>query len=294
MKYFLFFFSVFSLCSCRNTPVRFMFQNAVGLNLNPAGCSILDLGGASRMCERVRIEKPDLFFQVGPAFSMVIPRADVSTEQVSKLQRALVLTWNEAHVSFYSVDGEDLGSGLKSFLEVTSQKTFSLLSTNIRDRQGKPPFNLFQKTDWNEASFLFLGFTTPKSASRISDWQAVPFKDALESLNPILKENAQAQIVVLGSLSQSQRQEILNLIAQPVYFLGGSLEEDNTTEWIPMGGGSFWGKAVDLGRGMGKIEWNSAPSMAFKTEFSSKGLRKDLDAVNQCTKIIEDALGSSR
>ncbi|NBT57531.1 hypothetical protein EBT16_01990, partial [bacterium] len=119
-------------------------------------------------------------------------------------------------------------------------------------------------------------------------------KESLADLAPTVKDQAPANWIVLGSLSAAQRKEIAALIAGPAFFIGGSLEEENTTAWEPMGPNSFWGKAADLGRGMGKIEWNSAPTGGSKSMFTSKGLRKDLDAGNQCSKIVNELFGSSQ
>lgn len=272
---------------------RFMFQNGVGLNLESAGCSILDLGGAGRMCERVRGENPDLLFQVGPAFSFLIPK-DVSYEKQDGLRRALIKVWNAAGVSFYSVDAADLSPGLEAFTRQLKSRSFAFLSTNLRDKSGKSPFQLSHKVFWKNHLFIFLSFSSPQRLSDSKDWQALTFKDALAELGPLLNENPSAQLMILGALGPLQREELSKLLGRPAYFVGGALEEENSTEWSPFGFGAFWGKAVDLGRGMGTIQWNSAPSGELTSQFSSKGLRKDLDAANQCTKIINEVFGSSR
>lgn len=270
-----------------------MFQNGVGLNLEAAGCSILDLGGAGRMCERVRTENPDLFFQVGPAFSFLIPK-EVSSEKRDLLRQALIKVWNSSGVKLYSVDSLDLSPSLESFLKITESKKFSLLSTNIRDKKGSAPFSLYQKLNWNKHVFIFLSFTGPKEPTESIDWRAISFKGALNDLGSLLSENASAQLLILGSLSPSQREELATALGRKAYFVGGTLEEENSTEWMPISSGSFWAKAVDLGRGIGTIQWNSAASGALGSQFSSKGLRKDLDAANQCTKVVNEVLGSSR
>jgi hypothetical protein len=270
-----------------------MFQNGVSLNLEAAGCSILDLGGVGRMCERVRVEKPDLFFQVGPAFSFLVPK-EVSSEERDKLRKTLVKVWNASGVKFYAVDSLDLSPSLESFTRITDAKKFSLLSTNIRDRKGAAPFSVYQRFDWNNQAFIFLSFTSPQKPIDSQDWQALNFKEALGELAPFLSENPSAQLLILGALSPLQREELSTLLGRKTYFVGGALEEENSTEWSPFGSGSFWGKAVDLGRGVGTIQWNSAPSGELTSQFSSKGLRKDLDAANQCTKIVHEVFGSSR
>jgi len=271
---------------------RFMFQNGVGLNLESAGCSILDLGGAGRMCERVRAETPDLLFQVGPAFSFLIPK-DVSVEKQGELRRALVKVWNAAGVGFYSVDAADLSPTLEAFTRQLKSRSFAFLSTNLRDTSGKSPFPLSYKVFWKNHVFIFLSFSSPQRLSDSKDWQALAFKDALAELGPVLIENPSAQVMILGALSSSQREELSTLLSRKAYFIGGTLEEENSTEWTPLNSESFWGKAVDLGRGVGTIQWNSAPSGGLTSLFSSKGLRKDLDAANQCTKIINEVFGSS-
>lgn len=294
MNFLFVFLLISTLVSCTKKEYRFLFQNGVGLNLDSAGCSILDLGGVGRMCERVRNEKPDLFFQVGPAFSPLVPKAELSADKIPELRKALVRIWNESAVTFYSVDGLDLNPNLKSFETAVGLRKFEVLSTNLRSKEGKPPFKLFYKTSWREADFLFLSFMSPKGHTGSSDWKALSFKDSVEEIAEVLKETQRARLIVLGSLSATEREEIAKLIGRPAYFVGGTLDEENSTEWLAMDSGSFWGKAVDLGRGMGMIKWSSAPTMGLKTEFSSKGLRKDLDAVNQCTKIANEVLGSSR
>ena len=294
MRLFFLIAAFLTLVSCtKKDPPRFMFQNGVGLNLESAGCSILDLGGAGRMCERIRTEKPDLFFQVGPAFSFLVPK-EASSDERDKGRQALIKVWNASGVKFYSVDSLDLSPSLESFTRITDAKKFSLLSTNIRDRKGAAPFSVYQRFDWNNQAFIFLSFTSPQRPIDSQDWQALTFKEALGELAPFLSENPSAQLMILGTLSPSQREELSGLLGRKAYFIGGALEEENSTEWSPFGSGSFWGKAVDLGRGVGTIQWNSAPSGELTSLFSSKGLRKDLDAANQCTKIINEVLGSSR
>lgn len=300
---FFFISIVLLIASCKENEIqlkssrsdlKFLFQNAVALNLSPAGCSILDLGGAGRMCARVTNENPDLVFQVGPAFSPLVPRVELSTEKIIELRKALVQIWNHAGVRFYSVDGLDLVPSLKSFQDSVEKRGFSLLSTNLRTKFGKSPFQSFQIVSWGDQEFIFLGFTSPLQPPEPSGWESIPFQQSLSELTGLFKEHPKAHLLILGSLPASERQEILNLLKRPAYFIGGSLEEENSTEWLSLGPNYFWGKAVDLGRGMGMIQWDSVPTASFRSQFSSKGLRKELDAENQCTKIVDKALSPSR
>lgn len=278
-------------CLKKKTPVApeaypvFMFQNGVGLSFGQAGCSLMDLGGIGRLCKKRELTPTDLFLQVGPAFSFLIPPTEeVSEQKVSEWRKKLLGVWELTGVSLYAVDSKDLEPSLARFQSDLEGHKIPVISTNLRNHQGKTPFQTFQRIQIKNRAFLFLSFSEPGKIG--SDWNAIGFKEALTAVSSELQNLGNTQLVVLGNLNSDQRKELALLINKPVAFLGGPLQEMNPTEWIAVSETAWWAKAADLGRGVGLIYWDSAANSNGMGKFIAQGLGKELDASNQCTDLL--------
>ena len=264
-------------------PVVLMFQNGVGLEFGQAGCSILDLGGASRLCSFLDSNSSDLFFQVGPAFSSpFLDQSEALNAPISEQRKTLLKIWQKVNTQFYSVDAKDLTPSLEGFLSDTADRKLTFLSSNLKRLNGSSPFEtyFYKKIENNE--FLFLSFSAQLKSKGPSDWKMISFSEALAQLEPVLIQYPLAQIFILGSLTPSERAALSKLLARPSYFLGGALNEINPTSWSSLGKRHFWAKAADLGRGIGLIYWESS-----SPRFVAKSLKKEMDATNQCSHWIE-------
>lgn len=263
----------------------FMFQNGVGLSFGQAGCSLMDLGGIGRLCKKRELTPTDLFLQVGPAFSFLIPPDEAATEQmISERRKKLLKVWDLAGVSLYAVDLKDLEPSLMGFQSDTQGHKLPFISTNLRNLEGRPPFQAFQRMHIKNQDFLFLSFSEPEKTG--SDWKTLSFEEALTAVASELQNLGDARLVVLGNLNAQQRTQLALLIQKPVVFLGGPLQEMNPTGWKAVSEISWWAKAADLGRGVGLIYWDSAANSKGVGRFAAQELGKALDASNQCTELL--------
>lgn len=262
-----------------------MFQNGVGLSFGQAGCSLMDLGGIGRLCKKRELTPTDLFLQVGPAFSFLIPPTEAGTEQkISDWRKKLLGVWEIAGVSLYAVDSKDLEPSLTRFqADLEGHKT-PFISTNLRTLDGNPPFQTFQRIQIKNRDFLFLSFSEPGKIG--SDWKTLSFEEAILAVASELQNLGSAQLLVLGNLNAQQRMQLAPLIKKPVVFLGGPLQEMNPTQFEAVSETAWWAKAADLGRGIGLVYWDSAANSNSMGRFIAQGLGKELDATNQCTDLL--------
>ena len=263
----------------------FMFQNGVGLNFGQAGCSLIDLGGIGRLCKKIELTPTDLFLQVGPAFSFLIPPAEeVSEKKISEWRKKLLKVWELAGVALYAVDLRDLEPSLMGFQSDIKGHKLPFISTNLRNLEGKPPFQTFQRMQIKKQEFLFLSFSEPDKTG--SDWKTLSFEETLNAVSSELQNLGDARLVVLGNLNAQQRTQLALLIKKPVVFLGGPLQEMNPTRWESVSETAWWAKAADLGRGVGLIYWDSAANSNGVGRFAAQELGKELDASNQCADLL--------
>ena len=277
---------------------KLRFQNMLGLKLYYAGCSFQNLGGVERMCQFAGENPADLVFQVGPSFSELLGDPETAKERESK-RNALWKIWKIQKVGFYSVDARDLAPSLTFFKNSHRGSSIALLSSNLLSKKGEFLFEPFLIKEFLGKKIVFLSFSEALEIHKEKSWKVESIEASFKRIKNDIESQADL-FYILGSLSHNTRNQISSLTLKPILFLGGALEENNSTSLEPLGSKDFLAKAASFGRGfseiaIGKYEtnfWGKSPQIilgGLDHSFWSYLLEPGDLKFNECSKALETA-----
>lgn len=231
-------------------PLEIRVQNMLGLQTKATGCSLGNLGGIHLMTEHSKAHPVDLTIEVGPAFHPILS-GPFSKIELLEERKSIWNQWREQKVDLYAVDALDLSPSLDEFKK-DSPSSILLLSTNLVDPKTKKP--LFEpfwivKTQGKVIGFLGL---TEGSSDETNEWSikepVIAFTEALH-----LFPDKVDLIYVLGALSPATRTKISSLSQTPLLFLGGTVQERNTTRLLSLDSKHFFARTPAFGTGFSEI-----------------------------------------
>lgn len=248
------------------------------------------------MCQFAQNHPADWVFQIGPSFTEMLGDPETVQERESK-RRALWKIWEIQKVAFYSVDAIDLNPSLQAFLKTHETSQISLVSSNIVLKNGKLPFQPFWIKEFFGKKIAFLSFSEKPEKQSDASWKVEPLEVAFEKINKEIGSQTDV-FYVLGALSPTSRSQISALTSKPILFLGGSLEEDNSTHLEAEGEKDFGARTASFGRGFGELAVGN-----FETDLWGKPRQAELGGLshsfwsyllspgelvfNECSRILE-------
>lgn len=282
-----------------DTPFHLVFSAHRMLELEPCGCTLVQLGGVDREANalkafRSNADGPVFVLSAGTTFVPdELPKG--ATRQFLKLKRdTLVEAMNALGVQALAPSGEDASLGIDELKRLATAAKFPFLSANLVDKNKQPIFPSHQWFSEKEKNILLIGLASPPTAryplASAVTW--VPPRVALQEVFAKL-DHKPDRVVVLAPFA-SQEVERLGVEFPRVQFFLGGLPVDASTETAGRPTpASLQMASVSRGRGMVWIRSDLAkPMTKFYSEATAKGQRDFEDVLKNRVARLETEKGA--
>lgn len=281
------------------TPFHLLFTSHRMLELEPCGCTLVQLGGVDRESNALKAYRghadgPVFVLSAGSTFVPdELPKG--VTHQFLQLKRdTLIEAMNALGVQALAPSGEDASLGVEELKRLAAAAKFPFLSANLVDKNKKSIFPSHQWFTQDEKNILVIGLATPASAryplASAITW--LPARVALQDVFAKLDRKAD-RVVVLAPLAGQELERLSVEFPQVHFFLGGlpvDASPDTAARPTPT---SLNMASVSRGRGMIWVRSDlGKPMTKFFSEDVARGQRDFEDVLKSRIARLEKTKGA--